>query len=214
MKIYPSMVSSLLVALLANPFLLAQAQARDFSYLAGRDNRKVADQLAQAGYSQVHTEISGDDKWDTWWNASTQDCITAYQTGYTYQSLRNTPRADCEKYADGGGSKSNAVALGLGVAAAVGVAALINHQRHKHQHDDVDERQHRYFVDVEDLQGIRASYGESELQSRGFHNVDGEKGWHRSYTTWWNSAARECVQVTTRQGRYSDINVVDNSACL
>lgn len=211
-------VSSTLIAfLLANPLMIATASARDFSYLAGRDNRQASTQLEQAGYSQVHYETSGDNKWDYWWNASSQDCISAHQVGYTYQSLTNSPSSDCTKYVSqesGNNGTNTALAVGVGVAAVAGLAALIHHNRHKHDNDNNDDNgRTNNYVDVADLQGIRASYGESELHSRGFHAIDGEKSWHRSYTTWWNPSARECVQVTTRQGRYDEVNVVSNSAC-
>lgn len=70
-----------------------------------------------------------------------------------------------------------------------------------------------HFVDVSDLAGARAASGESALQDRGFYSIDGQKGWHRSYTSWWNPSARECVQVVTRNGRYDQVNVVSPGAC-
>ncbi|MBM3116801.1 hypothetical protein [Jeongeupia naejangsanensis] len=78
-------------------------------------------------------------------------------------------------------------------------------------------RHHRHgrdaYVDVSDLVGVRASYAESDLTSRGFRNIDGSKGWHNAYTTWWNPRASECVQVVTRDGRYDRVNVVDANNC-
>lgn len=72
---------------------------------------------------------------------------------------------------------------------------------------------HGAFVNVSDLVGARAGSGEQAMQNRGFENIDGAKGWHRSYTTWWNERANECVQVTTAEGRYTRLNVVDAAAC-
>lgn len=83
-------------------------------------------------------------------------------------------------------------------------------------HDDQSGfhgRRHRDFIDVADLIGARASSGENQLIERGFYNVDGRKGWHNSYTSWWNEEARECVQVVTHDGRYRDVRVVTPRDC-
>lgn len=68
-------------------------------------------------------------------------------------------------------------------------------------------------VDVSDIEGMRASYGEQELRARGFHDVAGGKGWNTGYSTWWNGRANECLRVATEDGRYSHVNVVSPSAC-
>ena len=64
---------------------------------------------------------------------------------------------------------------------------------------------YRPHVNLSDLQGIRASSGESEMQSRGFRNVDSLKSGNSSYTIWWNGRTRQCIQVATADGRYDSL---------
>ncbi|GHD56934.1 hypothetical protein [Jeongeupia chitinilytica] len=99
-----------------------------------------------------------------------------------------------------------------------GYDAGLAEYREQRGRDDDDRRDHhgrhrQDFVAVADLIGARASSGESQLIQRGFYNVDGRKGWHNSYTSWWNEAARECVQVVTNDGRYRDVRVVSPNNC-
>ena len=65
------------------------------------------------------------------------------------------------------------------------------------------------FVNLADLQGIRASSGESEMERRGFRNVDGFKSGETSYTIWFNRNTRQCVQVATADGRYDSVMNID-----
>ena len=60
-------------------------------------------------------------------------------------------------------------------------------------------------VDVGDLKGARASSGESELEARGFRNVDAHTSGNTGYTIWWNSRTRQCIQVATANGRYDSL---------
>ena len=60
-------------------------------------------------------------------------------------------------------------------------------------------------VKLDDLKGIRASSGESELTSRGFRNVDALQSGNTSYTIWWNGGTRQCIQVATADGRYDSL---------
>jgi hypothetical protein len=64
---------------------------------------------------------------------------------------------------------------------------------------------YRPHVNIADLRGARASSGESEMQSRGFRNVDGFKSGTTSYTIWWNGRTGQCVQVATADGRYDSV---------
>ncbi|MBP6003874.1 MAG: hypothetical protein KA746_10615 [Pyrinomonadaceae bacterium] len=69
------------------------------------------------------------------------------------------------------------------------------------------------YVNVNDLIGTRASSGESELQNRGFRNTRGYKSSGNSYTIWWNGNVSQCIRVTTRDGRYSDIISTNDYSC-
>lgn len=72
---------------------------------------------------------------------------------------------------------------------------------------------YRPHVNLSDLKGIRASSGETELQNRGFRNVDGYKSGGSSYTIWWNGRTRQCVAVSTYDGRYNWIGDTQNANC-
>lgn len=68
-------------------------------------------------------------------------------------------------------------------------------------------------VNVSDLVGARGSSGEQEMKRRGFENIDGRKGWRRSYTTWFNDRSNQCVQITTADGRYQQVREVSANEC-
>jgi hypothetical protein len=69
---------------------------------------------------------------------------------------------------------------------------------------------YRPHVSLTDLVGARGSSGESELQRRGFRNVDGFKSGTTSYTIWWNGGTGQCVQVATADGRYDSIMDIES----
>ena len=61
-------------------------------------------------------------------------------------------------------------------------------------------------VDVSDLVGAKAAGVQSDLQSRGFHNVDSfESGNNAKGTIWWNGRTRQCLQMITADGRADSI---------
>lgn len=64
---------------------------------------------------------------------------------------------------------------------------------------------YRQTVQFKDLNGARASGLDSALQSRGFRNVDGFKSNNASYTIWWRSQSRQCLQAMVVEGRVDDI---------
>ena len=61
--------------------------------------------------------------------------------------------------------------------------------------------------------GMRASYLDDEMASRGFANKGGYKDADTSYTTWWNKSTRECVSVATREGRVDNMRTVSEGNC-
>jgi hypothetical protein len=62
-------------------------------------------------------------------------------------------------------------------------------------------------VDVSDLVGAKAAGVESDLQSRGFRNVDGfQSGSNGKGTIWWNGRTRQCLQMITADGRADSIS--------
>lgn len=67
--------------------------------------------------------------------------------------------------------------------------------------------------DLRDLVGARAAGGESDLQSRGWVSITGHKSGSASYSYWWNASRKNCIMVTTTDGRYSAISDVSNGDC-
>jgi hypothetical protein len=61
-------------------------------------------------------------------------------------------------------------------------------------------------ADFSDLVGAKAAGVETDLQSRGFRNVDGfESGSNGKGTIWWNGRTRQCLQMITVNGRADSI---------
>lgn len=65
-------------------------------------------------------------------------------------------------------------------------------------------------ADVRDLVGVRASSGESALQSRGYEFVRTQKGDDRNWSYWRKPATGTCITVATFDGRYDAITSSPN----
>jgi hypothetical protein len=61
-------------------------------------------------------------------------------------------------------------------------------------------------VRIDDLQGARAAGGMSELEARGFRQVDNFETGTTRYSIQWQPQTRQCVQVTIADGRFYSIN--------
>lgn len=66
---------------------------------------------------------------------------------------------------------------------------------------------------LNDLVGVKASGAENDMESRGWVLTDGHKGQNAAYTYWWNPGRKNCVMVTTRDGRYAAISDVTPADC-
>lgn len=66
---------------------------------------------------------------------------------------------------------------------------------------------------LEDLVGARAGQAEGEIVRRGFRDTGGSKSDDRSYTNWWNSQTRQCVTISTMDGRYVSIEPTTPPDC-
>jgi hypothetical protein len=60
-------------------------------------------------------------------------------------------------------------------------------------------------VDLHDLVDARGSSADGEMQSRGFRNVGGLKSGNSSYTYWYNSRTKQCVQMGVAEGRVQNV---------
>jgi hypothetical protein len=66
---------------------------------------------------------------------------------------------------------------------------------------------------LNDLVGARAGQAEGDLESRGWTLITGHRGGSASYNYWWNRDRKDCVMVTTRDGRYSSITDASAGDC-
>lgn len=66
---------------------------------------------------------------------------------------------------------------------------------------------------LSDLVGARAAGGEEQMESRGYYNTSTTTRDDRKWTHWWNSSKKECVNVSTYDGRYESINSAPASDC-
>jgi hypothetical protein len=67
--------------------------------------------------------------------------------------------------------------------------------------------------DLRDLVGARAGQAEGDLESRGWVNISSHQNYGSIESYWWNRDRKNCVRVTTNNGRYQAINDVGNSDC-
>ncbi len=67
--------------------------------------------------------------------------------------------------------------------------------------------------DIADLVGARASGGETQMEARGYTLHHASPGEGKSFTYWWHGGKKNCVRVTTEEGRYAAIRSESNSEC-
>lgn len=58
---------------------------------------------------------------------------------------------------------------------------------------------------LRDLVGARGAGGERQLEARGYAHVRTETGSDRKWSYWWNARLRQCISVSTYDGRYAAI---------
>jgi hypothetical protein len=69
-------------------------------------------------------------------------------------------------------------------------------------------------AEYQDLVGAKAAGAQSDLESRGFRNVDGFESGNDKGTIWWNSRTRQCLQMITANGRADSImDIQTNPNC-
>lgn len=66
---------------------------------------------------------------------------------------------------------------------------------------------------VRDLVGARAAGGETTLEERGFTLHHGSTKNDSKINIWWNPSTKECVRVTTYDGRFESVEKTTNADC-
>lgn len=60
-------------------------------------------------------------------------------------------------------------------------------------------------INLDDLEGARAAGAETDLESRGFRNVDSFQSGNGRGAVWWNGRTRQCMQVIVADGRVDSV---------
>lgn len=68
-------------------------------------------------------------------------------------------------------------------------------------------------ADLSDLVGVRGSSGETQMQARGYRQVRATLVREQSWTFWWSDVQRQCVAISTDDGRYAAINLIPEQNC-
>lgn len=66
---------------------------------------------------------------------------------------------------------------------------------------------------LQDLVGARAGQAEGTLSARGWAYVTGSKTDSEAHGFWWNASSKDCVKITTRDGRYAAIDGAKAGDC-
>lgn len=69
------------------------------------------------------------------------------------------------------------------------------------------------YVSLDDLVGSNGSSAENALNQRGFRSTGGYKQDNKSFTTWWNTDTRQCMQVVAKEGRIKRIESIAEGNC-
>lgn len=67
--------------------------------------------------------------------------------------------------------------------------------------------------DLDDLEGMRASSGERELEDWGYYHRNSVEIRDSYIDYWWNPRQQRCIAVTTKDGRFSSIADQPESMC-
>lgn len=71
---------------------------------------------------------------------------------------------------------------------------------------------YRSFAPINDLNGARAAGGMSELERRGFRQVDNFTSGNTRYSIQYRPESRQCVQVTIADGKFYDVRDIQQHA--
>ncbi len=87
----------LFLCLMSAVSLIAQGTPSDVRDLVGLRAAAGETQLRNRGYGFVRTQEGNDRKWTTWWNSRTNTCITVTTLDGRYNSIVDSPPADCNR---------------------------------------------------------------------------------------------------------------------
>lgn len=152
-------------------------------------------EMQSRGFRNVNTLKAGEDVYSTWFNRETRQCVQVTIVDGRYNSIDEMQKPEC---------RDNSRPSRVDPNEADGSA--------RSDYDPSSRRGRSRPVDVSDLVGARASSGESEFQARGFRNVDVLRSGNTSYTIWYNTDTRQCIQAATVNGRYDSVTDIQSHA--
>ncbi len=175
----------MILAALTTVAFSAQARTpRDLDDLVNIRASSGERELEDRGYHHYKTSKIRDSSIGYWWNSRRGQCIAATTKDGRFSSILEQPESMCGK--DG----------------------------FTHGRDDDRGRRHGGRNDnLDDLEGMRASSGERELEDRGYQHRKTVKVKGHSIAYWWNPRKQRCVAATTKDGRYSSIMNQPESMC-
>jgi hypothetical protein len=186
------------------------APPSELADLVGARGSSGESELQDRGYEYVSTKEGSDRKWSYWWHKSDKHCVVVTTYNGRYDAIDKASNKDCGKSGDGG--KTAAVAIGAAaVIGAIALAASGKKDKHKDRYPPGASDSPPYAL--RDLEGIRASSGESALTNRGYRFKSWGSGSYSRWAYWWSRRNDQCIAVMTDDGRYEDIVSVPSSYC-
>jgi len=182
----------------------------DLRDLVGARGSSGEAMLIERGYEHTRTQTGSDSKWSYWWNKSKNQCVSVTTYDGRYEAIDKTSAKDCGK----SGSNATGAAVAVGAVALIGALALATHKHDKDKSDRYPPGSSGSTpYELRDLIGVKASYGERSLRSRGYKQKFGDGGNYGRWTYWWSKREDQCIAVTTYDGRYDSIVSAPDSSC-
>ncbi|WP_395394569.1 hypothetical protein WBP07_04755 [Novosphingobium sp. BL-8A] len=208
-----------IASMLAAFMMSTPVMARDYSNLSdliGLRANSAERELQDRGY-RYQTGYDGDRNAHAfWWDGKHDRCVEVKTRNGRIRSIDDASAKDCGKKSGSGTGTAVAVVAGAALIAALAAAAS-NKSAGKKTTDStptdtgtpVDTATTAPAasdaVTVSDMNGWRASSADVELKNRGFTNVDAMQSGSTSYTIWYRRASSQCVQMTTAEGKTTDV---------
>jgi len=172
------MIKATIITLIVSTAMMTSIQAQassDLNDLVGVRASSGERELEDRGYDQVKTLEMSHGLITYWWNSRHNECVAVNVNDGRYKAITKQPESMCDRSS---GSSSG-------------------HHSSRHH----SSRQ----VDPDDIEGMRASSAENELEDMGYEFVKSQKGSDRIWANWWNERHDDCITVVTRDGEIDSV---------
>jgi len=167
-----------IITLIVSTAMMTSIQAqtpRDLDDLVDVRASSGERELEDRGYDQVKRLEVGQGLITYWWNSRHNECVAVNVKDGRYTAITAQPETMCDR---SGGSSSG-------------------HHSSSHHSSRRDN--------PEDIEGMRASSAERELEDMGYEFVKSQKGSDRIWANWWNERHEDCITVVTRDGEIDSV---------